>query len=273
MCRKKYVFISQFTIKRALYRLISTLFIQDCSPSGTAKVSFTISSAVNKNHFTKLKKELTKWGEDSLGHVSNITPYLGRDQLSLSVNINILKSEVDEMNTAVSADAISSSLFSRLIDSPQYSDVSIKVIEEDVEKWESISGAGSDNPETVKVDDKIKQTIRTFYGHKNFLAANSPWFDIIFTNGMKESLENEITIRGVKHDIFYRLLKYCYTFKIDINGVHDAYEVLKAADRFQISNIRQECLRYLRQEVNEENIWDVWECAGKCSINDVLSFY
>lgn len=203
----------------------------------------------------------------------NITRYLGRDQLSLSVNINILKSEVDEMNTAVSADAISSSIFSRLIDSPQYSDVSIKVIEEEVEKWESISGAGDDKSETITVDDKTKQTVRTFYGHKNFLAANSPWFDIIFTNGMKESLENEITISGVKRDIFYRLLKYCYTFKIDIDGVRDAYEVLKAADRFQISNIRQECLRYLRQEINEENVWDIWECAGKNVIHDVLRFY
>jgi hypothetical protein len=83
---------------------------------------------------------------------------------------------------------------------------------------------------------------------------------------MKESLQQEITISGVKHDIFYRLLKYCYTFKIDIDGVNDAYEMLKASDRFQIVSIREEPLLYLRQELNEENIWDIWECAGKFQI-------
>lgn len=168
------------------------------------------------------------------------------------------------MSTSVSAETISSSLFSKYIDSPQYSDVSFKVIEEDVEEEKSTSeAAGVGNSGTMKLEDKKEETVRIFHGHKNFLAAISPWFSIIFTNGMRESLQNEITISGVKHDIFYRLLKYCYTFRLDIDGVYDAYEMLKASDRFQISNIREECLRYLRQELNEENIWDIWECAGK----------
>lgn len=147
------------------------------------------------------------------------------------------------MTAATPTDIITSPPFSRYIDSKEFSDVSFKVL-------------GDDSDESVRI----------FHGHKNILAAISPWFNILFTNGMKESLENEISISDVKHDIFYRLLKYCYTFKIDIDGIDDAYEMLKASDRFQISSIREESLRFLRQELNEDNIWDIWECAGKGTV-------
>lgn len=203
---------------------------------------------------TKLFIENTRWGEDSLGTLSSIIPFLSRDQVSLSVNITILKSEVNNMTAATSTDIVTASPFSRYIDSKEFSDISFKVIEED-------NNSSTKEEEDHENDDDC-ENIRIFHSHKNILSAISPWFRIIFTNGMKESLQNEITISDVKHDTFYRLLKYCYTFKIDIDGVDDAYEMLKASDRFQINNIREESLRYLRQELSEDNIWDVWECAG-----------
>ncbi|KAI9365239.1 hypothetical protein BD770DRAFT_378098 [Pilaira anomala] len=210
----------------------------------------------------------TRWGEDSLGTLSSIIPFLSRDQVSLSVNITILKSEVNNMTAATSTDIVTASPFSRYIDSKEFSDISFKVIEED-------SNSNAKEEEDHENDDDC-ENIRIFHSHKNILSAISPWFRIIFTNGMKESLQNEITISDVKHDTFYRLLKYCYTFKIDIDGVDDAYEMLKASDRFQINNIREESLRYLRQELSEDNIWDVWECADtygcEKTINTCTSF-
>ncbi|KAK4513095.1 DNA polymerase delta small subunit Cdc1 [Mucor velutinosus] len=209
----------------------------------------------------------TKWGEVSIGTLSSIIPFLSRDQLSLSVTITILKSEV---NNKAAIPTITPP-FSRYIDSPEFSDVSFRVIEEDEDleyanklnkrdrslckeiSLEKQQDSSQEKPDTNKV--------RVFHGHKNILAAISPWFHMLFTNGMRESLQNEITISGVQHDIFYRLLKYCYTFKMDINGVTDAYEMLRASDRFQIVNIREEALCYLRQELDEHNIWDIWECA------------
>lgn len=158
--------------------------------------------------------------------------------------------------------------FSRYIDSSEFSDVSFRVVEED----EDLEYAAKLNKRdsslykeitisSTKEEEEDAKKARLFHGHKNILAAISPWFHMLFTNGMRESLQNEITITGVKHDIFYRLLKYCYTFKMDIDGVTDAYEMLRASDRFQIANIREEALCYLRQELDENNIWDIWECA------------
>jgi hypothetical protein len=172
--------------------------------------------------------------------LSSIDPFLSRDQISLSVNITILKSEVA---STLALDMLKASPpFARYIDSAEFSDIAFRVIEQ-----ECLS----------------KDTGKLFHGHKNILAAVSPWFHMLFTNGMRESQQQEIMISGVKHPIFYRLLKYCYTFEIDMDGVEDAYEMLKASDQFQIVNIREEALRYLRQELNEDNIWDIWECAGK----------
>lgn len=180
------------------------------------------------------------------------------------------------MASSAPTDIISSSPFSKYIDSPEYSDVLFRIIEEE-DDGEDTSLLVSDTELNKVISEEFvaekKEKVRIFHGHKNILAAISPWFNIIFTNGMKESLQNEITVSGVKHDIFHRLLKYCYTFKIEMDGVDDAYELLKASDRFQISNIREECLRYLRQELNEENIWDIWECAGKFFIIIINGVY
>lgn len=192
---------------------------------------------LRKQHGNHFNVENTKWGEDALGTLSSIIPFISRDQLSLSVNITILKSEVHTMTPNNLMETTPP--FARYINSQEFSDVSFLVYEQDHE-GES----------------------RLFHGHKNILAAISPWFQMLFTNGMKESGQHEIKIHGVQHATFYRLLSYCYSFKINIEGVHDAYEMLKASDRFQIKFIREEALRYLRRELNEDNIWEIWDYAG-----------
>lgn len=206
--------------------------------------------------------EHTKWGENAVGTLTSIISFLSRDQLSLSVNIIILKSEVNTMTASPSTDMIASPPFSRFIGSSEFSDISFRVIEdkEEEEMEEEASSIIEENDEKegdkkgeTEIMNENKGKFWIFHGHKNILAVVSPWYNILFTNGMKESSQKEITISGVKHDIFYRLLKYCYTFKIDMDGVNDTYEMLKASDRFQIANIREESLCYLRQELNENN--------------------
>jgi hypothetical protein len=39
--------------------------------------------------------------------------------------------------------------------------------------------------------------------------------------------------------------------------------MIEAADRFQLENLREIAFQFIRQEINENNIWDIWECAGK----------
>ncbi|KAI9247513.1 hypothetical protein BDA99DRAFT_526080 [Phascolomyces articulosus] len=116
----------------------------------------------------------------------------------------------------------------------------------------------ANSPEFSDIRFRIKPTGTLFYGHKAILSAMSPWFKALFTSGMRESYESVIDIDCVDTTIFSRLLHYCYTFNMDIQSVMDARAILEAADRFQLVRLRDEALRYMRQEITESNIWDIW---------------
>lgn len=128
--------------------------------------------------------------------------------------------------------------FANYFDSPEFSDIHFRV--QDCDSKE-----------------------RLFRGHKNILAAMSPWFRGLFSSGMRESFENVIDVQGVSAEIFSRLLQYCYTFNVNIHSVQDAQDLLEAADQFQMVTVREEALRYMRQEINETNVWNIWSWAGK----------
>ncbi|KAG2218185.1 hypothetical protein INT45_003611 [Circinella minor] len=169
----------------------------------------------------------TKWGEDGLASLESLDPFLNQDQASLSISMTIIKSEVDTIPTVIGPGL---SPFADYADSSEFSDIRFR----------------------------IKPTGTLFYGHKVILSAMSPWFKSLFTSGMRESFESIIDIDCVDPNIFSRLLHYCYTFSLDIQSVEDARNILEAADRFQLSRLRDEALRYMRQEITESNIWDIW---------------
>ncbi|KAI8883031.1 hypothetical protein K501DRAFT_333651 [Backusella circina FSU 941] len=206
-----------------------TLKINNTNPSSY----YNDFGAGKRLHPVWFSEKQTKWGEDALGTLDSFMAFLSRDQASLSVHITILKSEIDRLDTPQLITP-----FSRFIDSAEFSDITFRVHEHEQD-----------------------EEGRVFFGHKNILAAMSPWFNMLFTSGMKESHQKEIRVCGVQHDIFLRLLTYCYTFNVDIHSVSDGYEMIEAADRFQLDNVREIAFQYLRQEMSENNIWDIWESA------------
>ena len=127
--------------------------------------------------------------------------------------------------------------FDRLINSPQFSDVTFRVIDE-------------------------YECEKLFYVHKGILACSSPVFTAMLTNGMKETYEREIRLCQINHDAFASLLRFIYTFEINIQSMTDAEQLLALAERFEVVPVRDECLRYLRLELNLDNVWGVWELAG-----------
>ncbi|KAI9486896.1 MAG: BTB/POZ protein [Benjaminiella poitrasii] len=85
------------------------------------------------------------------------------------------------------------------INSPQFSDVSFRVFES-----EEHDDASEERQVKVKDCDII-------HSHKVVLAAASPWFKTLFTNGMHESSQKTMNVCDVKLDIFRSLINYCYT--------------------------------------------------------------
>ncbi|KAI9470099.1 MAG: hypothetical protein EXX96DRAFT_588775 [Benjaminiella poitrasii] len=94
---------------------------------------------------------------------------------------------------------------------------------------------------------------------------------MLLSNGMSESSQREVSIYDVSLDIFKRLVRYCYTFEFELNGLEDVYKVLEAADKFQLIKVCEKIFYTIRQEINEESVWQIWECADKYESNKTIN--
>ncbi|POG76628.1 hypothetical protein GLOIN_2v1474472 [Rhizophagus irregularis DAOM 181602=DAOM 197198] len=144
------------------------------------------------------------------------------------------------MDFGKNAQPIINNPFDKLVNSPRFSDIKFRVI-----------------------DSKSREKL--FYAHKGILASSSSVFEAMLTNGMKETFEDEIQLCQTNHSAFLSLLKFIYTFKVNITSLCDAENLLALADRFAIVPVREECLRYFRLELNYDNVWGIWAIAEKYS--------
>lgn len=119
--------------------------------------------------------------------------------------------------------------------------------------------AFSDITLIAKLDDKE----RTFHAHKVVMAASSLWFETLFTNGMKETYSNEVTLADTDPAIFELVLRHCYGMEVDITDIQQAETIVVLSDRFGIDRLKEEAFRFIRLELCPNNIWKIWELAGK----------
>ncbi|KAI9289566.1 hypothetical protein BC943DRAFT_76523 [Umbelopsis sp. AD052] len=106
---------------------------------------------------------------------------------------------------------------------------------------------------------------RAFYAHKVVMAAASPWFETLFTNGMKETFSNEITLQDTDPAIFEVVLWHCYGIEFEIKNVEQAEKIVVLSDRFGIDRLREEAFRHIRLGLCPNNIWKTWALADKYS--------
>ena len=58
---------------------------------------------------------------------------------------------------------------------------------------------------------------RKIHAHKNILAASCPYFEKMFTGGLSESNQSEVTIREVDEEAMETLIDFCYTNNIEVD--------------------------------------------------------
>jgi Asp/Glu/hydantoin racemase len=80
---------------------------------------------------------------------------------------------VNNITASAFSDIKTSPPFSRFIDSSEFSDISFRVIEEEEE---ILAVAAVIEEEEEKKEKGVQGKIRICHGHKNILAAISPWF-------------------------------------------------------------------------------------------------
>merc|ERR1712142_319101 len=95
---------------------------------------------------------------------------------------------------------------------------------------------------TIKLDDGQK-----FPCHKAILASSSSYFDSLFSNGWKESEENEIHLKQVSSKTFGVALEFYYTgtSKFDYDNF---VNLLLFANEYLLNDLQESLLYHLKDE-------------------------
>ncbi|KAJ0439317.1 putative chromatin remodeling & transcription regulator BTB-POZ family [Helianthus annuus] len=90
--------------------------------------------------------------------------------------------------------------------------------------------------------------VKTMYISSSILAARSPFFYKLFSNGMKESKQYHATLRinASEEAGLMELLKFMYSNNLSDTTASAVFDVLKAADKFNVASCMRHCSRLLR---------------------------
>ena len=99
------------------------------------------------------------------------------------------------------------------------------------------------------IDVRLKVREDIFPAHRIVLAANSDYFHAMFTDGMKESSQEEIELKdeNISPDAVKIVMDSVYTGDLCVNE-ENVFEVLAAADHLQVTTVVQQCCDFLKRE-------------------------
>ncbi|XP_033732436.1 kelch-like protein 24 [Pecten maximus] len=109
-------------------------------------------------------------------------------------------------------------------------------------------------------DVEITVEGKTFNCHKTVLAAVSPYFDAMFSSGMRESLDGVVTLHNIDKAIFEHIIDFIYSGKRVVT-VDNAQELIKAAAIFQVEYLHEKCEQFLLENICAENCIGAWKLA------------
>lgn len=106
--------------------------------------------------------------------------------------------------------------------------------------------------------------------HKVVLAARSPVFKKMFITNMTEAQTNHVVITDISHDIFEEMLFFIYTGKTSEKFSMFAIELLAAAHKYQIENLKKLCEAEISKNLTEENAGAVLKSANLFDCDEAM---
>ena len=108
----------------------------------------------------------------------------------------------------------------------------------------------------------------TIGGHVSILAARSPVFAAMFQNDMQELKTRKVVIQDIQPEIFKELLHYIYSGRCSTPFTEITVQPLfVAADKYDIKDLKEDCVRYLLPCVNTKNAVEIMIWADLQSID------
>ncbi len=95
--------------------------------------------------------------------------------------------------------------------------------------------------------------------HKIVLSMASPYFEHMFTDGMRESRAPQVQIPDKSHKIFLKVLQSCYQSRVEFADYDEAVQLLLAADQYLLTKLRRMCELYIGTTISEDNVFELLE--------------
>ncbi|GBN03061.1 TD and POZ domain-containing protein 1 [Araneus ventricosus] len=103
--------------------------------------------------------------------------------------------------------------------------------------------------ERIQSDIQLRTRSKTYPSHKCILSARSPVFKAMFSNDMKEKINDSVDIPDLNDDTVFRMLQYIYSAEVEELEWRSAIQLYEAADKYEILTLRDECSSYLKNNL------------------------
>ncbi|CAJ1961228.1 unnamed protein product [Sphenostylis stenocarpa] len=117
-----------------------------------------------------------------------------------------------------------------------------------VEEFSSGDESTNINDSNWNMDCSTVVRVKTLHISSPILAAKSPFFYKLFSNGMKESEQRQVTLRiNVSEEVaLMELLHFMYSNTLNVTSPLEIMDVLMAADKFEVASCMKFCSRLLQ---------------------------
>ncbi|XWS35853.1 hypothetical protein CRYUN_Cryun20dG0032400 [Craigia yunnanensis] len=117
-----------------------------------------------------------------------------------------------------------------------------------VEETRSGDEDANSNDSSWSMDCSTVLRVKTLHISSPILAAKSPFFYKLFSNGMRESEQRHVTLRinASEEAALMELLNFMYSNNLSVTTAPALLDVLMAADKFEVASCMRYCSRLLR---------------------------
>ncbi|XWS76933.1 hypothetical protein CRYUN_Cryun01aG0219600 [Craigia yunnanensis] len=117
-----------------------------------------------------------------------------------------------------------------------------------VEETQSGDEDANSNESSWSMDCSTVVRVKTLHISSPILAAKSPFFYKLFSNGMRESEQRHVTLRinASEEAALMELLNFMYSNNLPVTTAPALLDVLMAADKFEVASCMRYCSRLLR---------------------------
>ena len=104
---------------------------------------------------------------------------------------------------------------------------------------------------------------RKFYAHKHVLAKKQEVFAAMFKYDTIESKNNSVNIQDVQYEAMEEMLRYIYTGEIFNIADSTRLDLIKAADKYQILDLKEMCEKDIVKTLSDENALKILAVADQ----------